>query len=220
MKRNRTTLQTLTGEQLRLLYQHASTSPDGEIFLLMICTGIRVGELLALRWQDLDMQARTLSIQRTIHAMGPDRDRPLDQARVIQLPPALLERLRTHQAKQQEIRDTAGDLWTECGVIFATSAGGYGSLALLRRRLHRLLSEVGLSPCRVHAIRNSTVQALYALGVDPHTIRALIGFRLVNTITAQLAPISSSMGEDAIQRLMDYLSEEKGGDRYAEISRI
>lgn len=197
----------LTGEQLRLLYQRASASPDGEMFLLMICTGMRAGELLALRWQDLNMQTRTLTIQRTIHAMGPDTDRPLDQARVIQLPPALLEHLRTHQAKQREVRVSAGDLWTERGVMFATSAGGYSSLALLRRRLHRHLLDVNLSPCRVHAIRNGTVQALYSLGVDPHIIRALVGFRLVTIIT-QLAPISPSMGEDAIQRLMDYLSEE------------
>lgn len=94
MKQGHTAIQALTGEQLRLLYQRASTSPDGEIFLLMICTGIRAGELLALRWQDLDMQARTLTIQRTVHAMGPNQDRPLDQARVIQLPSALLERLQ------------------------------------------------------------------------------------------------------------------------------
>lgn len=112
-----------------------------------------------------------------------------------------------HQAKQQEIRGSAGNLWTERGVIFATNTGGYSSLALLRRRLHRLLLEAGLLPCRVHAIRNSTVQVLCALGVDPHIIRALLGFRQV-TITTLLAPISPAMGEDAIQCLMNYLSEE------------
>ncbi|GHO52156.1 tyrosine-type recombinase/integrase [Ktedonobacter robiniae] len=209
----------LTGEQLRLFYQRANTSPDGEIFLLMICTGMRVGELLALHWQDLDMQARTLIIQRTIHAMGPNTDRPLDRARVIQLPPALLERLRTHRAKQQDIRTMAGDLWAEHGVIFATSAGGYVSLALLRRRLHRLLSEVDLSPCSVHVIRNSTIALFYALGIDPLVIHTLVGFKLADSATVNLVSPSLSMGEDAIQRLINYLSEEKGGDRHAEIGR-
>lgn len=220
MKRNRTMWQTLTGEQLRLLYQRASTSPDGEMFVLMICTGIRAGELLALRWQDLNTQARTLAIQRTAHAMGSDRDRPIDQVRVIQLPPPLLERLRTHQAKQQEIRDAAGALWTERGVMFATKTGGYGSLALLRSRLDQLLSEVGLSPCRVHAILNSTIAVFCALGIDLQVIHTMLGFKLADRAMAHLIPPSLSMSEDAIQRLMNYMSEEKGDDRYAEISRI
>src|SRR5262249_34090602 len=119
----------MTWEELTRFLEKAETTRFGVFFVLAFHTGCRPGELLALKWGDLDTSARTLKIQRTIAWRSPedwylnDPKTPLSR-RTLPLTDGLVEKLAQHRTRQLEERLKAGKSWADHGFIFADEIGG------------------------------------------------------------------------------------------------
>src|SRR5437899_753403 len=119
-------------------------------------TGMREGELLGLRWQDLDWDAGRLQVRHTLQ--WPRRlpwrlDAPKSEhgRRSIKLAPTALTALRAHRARQNEARLAVGAVWDDLDFVFCTALGRPLDSAWLRSQpFPRLLARAGLPRIRFH----------------------------------------------------------------------
>lgn len=138
-KGQRKRINPFTEDEVQRLF--AATVPDREhpLWVVLITTGMRHGEAQALRWEDIDLDRRTVAVCASLHhdtgaglVPGPTKT---GKSRVISLRPHTVEALRWHQrVRQPEMRLKAGSLWQDTGLVFTTGTGH----PLDQRRIQRL----------------------------------------------------------------------------------
>lgn len=158
-------------------------------FAVALNTGCRLGELVGLRWDDLKLDVRTLSVVQTIAwvdglTTDPDGTRrggwvvkaPKTKAgrRTIPLGPELVALLRRHRAAQLVGRVACGPRWHDNGLVFPSAVGTPLPAATVRARLTRIAEEAGVPRIRVHDLRHSTASILMEAGTDIAYIQELL----------------------------------------------
>ena len=128
----------------------AAVSDDLEaLWRLALLTGMRRGELLGLRWADVDLDAGALSVRRTLSRGLTSRlevGEPKTGAgrRRVSLPASVVESLRRHRVRQLEQRLAAGPAYVDADLVFATESGGVIHPNTLSRRFVQLISRAGV----------------------------------------------------------------------------
>jgi len=134
---------------------------------------MRQGELLALRWADLDLPGRRLAVRGSLHRdpgggwtiREPKTER---SRRQVLLPPMAVKALQAHRLRQNAERLHAGPLWEENGLVFPNHVGRPpSSQNLLQRHFHPLLERLSLPKIRFHDLRHTAATLLLAEGVHP-----------------------------------------------------
>jgi integrase len=130
------------------------------LFELALRTGLRKGELLGLRWEDLDLDRGTAAVRRTLQRTStgglttlPTKTR--SSKRRIALPARCLQSLKHHHEGQQRERHTAGTEWQHNGYVFTTPQGRPIDPTNLTRTFTTLLCKAGLRRIRFHDLRHS-----------------------------------------------------------------
>ncbi len=172
--------QTLTVKQAITLLEVARGSRLEALLLLALTTGMRRGELLALRWSDVDLDSRVLHVRCTMNfigGLGYVEGEPKTRAgwRDIVLPDVAVEALKQHRVYQGEARVKAGLRWREQGIVFTNIYGGFFSPSQVRKLFKGLLKKAGLPGVRLHDLRHSVATILRASGVDLKVIQGLLG---------------------------------------------
>jgi integrase len=120
-------IRPFTAEQVKTLFEAVRDDRLESLYILAVHTGLRQGELLGLRWGDVDLEAGTLQVRRTLTTAkgGPVLRAPKTKSsrRTVKLSQTALEALRCHLERQLGEIDEAGDLWRENGLIFASESG-------------------------------------------------------------------------------------------------
>ena len=119
---------------------------------------MRRGELLALRWQDVDVERQTLQVRRTVDWLPkfgfvetePKTARGIRQ---IVLPEFVVDALQKQREYQDALRQKAGDAWQDQDLVFSNQNGGYVGPKLLWGRFKALLVEAELPNIRFHDVR-------------------------------------------------------------------
>lgn len=201
---------TLDIAQARKLLAAAKSDRYEALWLLAVCTGMRDGELLALRWADLNQTRGTLTVRRTVRnipRVGWVEGEPKSAAgrRTLPLPPFVLAALREHRARQEEQRAARLD-WHDMGLVFPSTVGTYMPLSnLLRRNWRSLLARAGLPAMTPHQLRHSAVSLMLAAGVPPHTVQAIAGHADARVTMAIYAHSHPEAAADALAGLADSL---------------
>ena len=158
------------------------------IAVLALSTGARRGEILALRWGDVDLTAGTIriarSLEQTTGSLKFKQPKTARGTRTISLPAAAVEALQVHRKRQLEQRMALGQgkLVAET-LVFSTIDGEPMSPNGLSRDWGNFVRAQGLPLVSFHGLRHSHVSALIASGVDPLTISRRIGHANVSTTT-------------------------------------
>ncbi len=155
----------------------------GALWRLALFTQLRPGELIGLRWADLDLDAGTLYVAatRTIDEDGKvtlgDSPKTPDSARPIPLPGATVLALRRHRARQNELRlrHPLGTEWNSLGLVFPSPRGRLYNHQTLTRRLDALCEWAAVRRLTPHGLRHTGATWLARRGVDPATISARLG---------------------------------------------
>jgi integrase len=170
----------LTAEQARGFLAAAKGTRFEALYMLALTTGMRLGELLGLRWQDVDLDARMLQVRHTLlrtqnglHLTEPKTAR---SRRRIALAPTAVEALRHQRRQQAAERLRLGPAWDEQDLVFANEIGRpieQGNL--LRRSFWPLLSTAALPRIRFHDLRHTAATLLLSQGVHPKVVSELLG---------------------------------------------
>jgi integrase len=179
----------LTEEHARLLLTAFDASPHGALYATALALGLRRGELLGLRWMDIDLDAATATIygqvQRIDGAWQRVEPKTGRSRRTLPPPQFLVERLRAWRLASLEKRLAAGPLWQDFGLVFPSERGTPHDGGNVSHRFARFLKSAELSPMRFHDLRHGTATLLLAQGVDLRTIAEILGHSQIS-ITANL----------------------------------
>ncbi len=202
--------QTLTGDQAMKLLEVAKGSRIEALLLLALTTGMRKGELLALRWDDMDLEKGVLYVQRTVSRIpgrGYMESEPKTKSsrRRIVLPGVAIEVLKEHCSNQEKARVKAGEKWNDGGIVFANNYGGFLRPDTVLDAFRQLLKEAGLPPMRFHDLRHSAATILFVAGVNPKVIQELLGHSTISITLEVYSHVLPSMRQEAAVKWMRYL---------------
>jgi integrase len=173
-------LQILNEDQARQFLIAASGSPFETIFYLALTTGMRKGELLGLKWADLDRGKGTLHIQRQLQQVGwggstlvPPKTK--SGRRKIKLGPSTLAQLEAHRERQELLKAAAGNQWQENDLMFTTRIGTFADQSKLSKEFKRILKEAQLPSIRFHDLRHTSISFLLEMGLPVNTVQHRAG---------------------------------------------
>jgi len=208
-------MQPLTPEQVQQLLAVARGHPQEALFVLALATGMRRGELLGLKWRDINFATGTLHICRILTRVptkmpgkGFVEAEPKTEKsrRSILLAPFALEALKNHRLRQLEVKLKAGPRWQEHEYVFCTSIGTHlhpDRDALLQ--LKSLLRKAKLPEIRFHDLRHSAATLLLSMGVHPKVVQEILGHSRVTMTLDVYSHVLPTMQQEAMNKLNDAL---------------
>jgi integrase len=220
-------VEPLTRDEARRVLEVAAEARNGGAWIIALSLGLRRGEVLGLRWQDVDLDAETLAVRRSAQRLSwqhgcPDAERcgfkparcpqrhgggivfdtPKSTAggRVVPLPVPLVNALRQHRRRQHEERLRAGSRWQDRGLVFAQLDGKPLDPDRHSQAWRKLLAEAGVRPARLHDARHTAATLLLVQGVDSRVVMALMGWSH-QSMTRRYQHVVPELARDAADRM-------------------
>jgi len=201
----------LTVEQARALLAAAAGNRFEAMFVLAVKTGMRRGELLALRWEDVDLDKGMIQVRgtlrRTREGLTFGVPKTAASRRQVVLSPSVVAVLRRHRACQEEERQGVGDLWLNLGLVFPNTLGRPMEPRDLLANVYRpLLDRAGLPPVTFHALRHTAATLLLSEGEHPKVVQELLGHAQVSITLdrySHMTPRLMSNAAVVMDRLLD-----------------
>ena len=188
--RNREEITALSSEQARALLSTARGERNEALYVVAVHTGLRQGELLGLKWADIDLAASRLSVRRALKVTdhGLDFGPPKNNAsrRSVPLSKTAVAALRAHRTRQNEERLRLGVLWQDHDLVFPNRVGkpmDHGNL--YDREYKPLLRSAGLGDegFTFHSLQRTFATELFNQRKRPKNIQSLLGHSsIVQTI--------------------------------------
>jgi integrase len=199
----------LTVDQVRALLKAAEGHRLYPLYLVAATMGLRRGELLGMRWADLDLDRGTWTPDKTVQRVGGElvmQDTKSDDSdNVLPLPEITWITLLDHQAGQEGERARAGDKWRDHGLVFPSEVGTPIEPRNLNRHFNSLRTRAGMPTVRLHDLRHTMVTLLLELGVPPHVVQAIARHAHVDITLKIYAHTNLDVMREAVKRLDDRL---------------
>jgi integrase len=172
------------------------------LYVLALTTGLRIGELLGLRWSDIDLDARRLRVSRQVQRGEAGSGEGLiftepkaASKRTVDLPTRTVEALKRHRKRQLEEKLRAGGAYQDNALVFATSLGTpFGPETVTQRSFKPLLKRAGLPEIRFHDLRHTYATLLLTRGVHPTYVQRALGHSSVKMTLDRYSHWMPSMG--------------------------
>jgi integrase len=206
-------MRPLSSEETRRLLSAARGDRLEALYVLAVTTGMRRGELLGLKWLDVDLENATVSVRRTLTrtdngkriALGDPKTKR--SRRTIRLAPQAVEALRVHLERQLQEIEALGDRYGDQGLVFATEAGTLINPSNLRQRsLAPLLKHAGLPHIRFHDLRHTCATLLLSKNVHPKFVQELLGHATIAITLDTYSHVLPGMGDQTARAMQDALA--------------
>ena len=203
--RKREEIKALSSEQARALLAAARGHRSEPLYIVAVHTGLRQGELLGLKWTDVDLATRRLSVRRTLKVTdhGLDFGPPKNNAsrRSVPLSKTAVAVLRAHRTRQNEERLRLGDLWQDHGLVFPNRVGkpmDHGNLYY--REYKPLLQKAGLGGegFTFHSLRHTFATELFNQRKRPKIIQTLLGHSSIVQTMDTYSHLLDGVDEDEV----------------------
>lgn len=193
---------SFTPAEARRFVAALSSDPLEALYLLAIASGLRQGELLRLRWQDLKWDTGEVIVQRSKSRAG---------ERTLPLPQPVLAALRRHQSRQIAARLAAHPHWEDNDLLFCDDRGR----ALRRWTMYKkcylpLLERANVPKITFHELRHSAATLLLALGAQPHVVQEILGHSDISTTLGIYGHVHEADKRRALEQLTDLLIQPDG----------
>ncbi|MDP9380444.1 MAG: site-specific integrase [Chloroflexota bacterium] len=210
-------MQTLDPQQVRTLLDAASGSHYHALLTLAIYSGMRIGELLALQWGDVDFERGMVRVNRSLtRSKTFGEPKSAKSKRTISLPPACMDVLRAHRVEQIKERLKWGDQWQDNNLAFCTMQAGNCKSAqtlpgspltarVVTRAFESLLERAGLPKVRFHDLRHTAATLMLLSGVPIKVASARLGHStsaLTMDVYSHVLPEMDREAADKVGRLL------------------
>lgn len=206
-------IRPLNREQVKALLAAANEAGDRQaaLYTLAVTTGMRQGELLGLKWEDVDLEHNRLHIRRTLIRnkgrllLGEPKTKK--SRRTIQLSNNAMHALKDHRKAQLEERMSRAGLWEDHDLVFVTQTGTLlNPTNLTKRSFKPLLDRAGLPPIRFHDLRHTAATLLLMQSVHPKYVQELLGHANVSITLDTYSHVLPSMGNHTAKAMEAALS--------------
>jgi integrase len=184
----------LSPEQARVFLEAARGDRLEALYVLAVHPGMRQGELLALRWEDVDLERGVVRVRGTKTARS---------RRTVKLSQGASEALSSHLTRQLSEIDRAGYAWRENGLVFATPIGTpLNRHNLTQRSFRPLLMRAGLPRIRFHDLRHTCATLLLSRGQQAKFVQEMLGHATIAITLDTYSHVLPGMG-DGLADAMD-----------------
>ncbi len=200
----------LSEDHVRILLAAAAGDRLEALYVLALATGMRLGELLALKWHDVDVGSGGLHVRATLqrtkegYVFAPPKTKR--SRRRIALPATAAEALQRHHKRQAEERLRLGTVWSDNDLVFANPMGEpLDGISVLRYSFHTLLKRAGLPIVRFHDLRHTAATLLLGRGVNPKVVSEMLGHSNISitlNLYGHVTPHMQQQAADMMDRLL------------------
>jgi integrase len=200
----------LSPEEARRLLEAARDDRLEALYVLAVSTGMREGELLGLKWADVDLEASALRVRRTLTRHGGKvrlgEPKTKKSRRTVRLTPRAVEALKRHRARQAGEKLKAGSLYGDQELVFAGEGGGLINPSNLRQRSFLLLlKRAGLPGITFHDLRHTCASLLFQRNVHPKFVQELLGHASIVITLDTYSHMLPGMGGEAADAMGEAL---------------
>jgi integrase len=208
-RKNKRRATIYTAEQVAQLLKALDGKPIEPIITLIVATGCRLGEALALKWREVDLDRTIITIHtgRAEVIGGYADSEPKTDAgnRTIPIPARVVSHLRDHRKVQLERRLWLGEAWEENDYVFPNEIGGAQQHSVPEHRFKKLLARAGLPPIRIHDLRHTAGSLMLAQGVPAPEVSRILGHASVDItyrLYAHAVPQAQKQALEAMERIL------------------
>lgn len=199
----------MNDEDAKKFYNAANSFEDIRVktaTMILLLTGIRRGELCGLEWDDIDFNAETIMICRsvvTVATMGAITKDPKTESskRVIGISDHLIEVLREYKEWYDNYREALGDRWVNSNRIFIQENGEGLYPSTVESWVHRICKAAGLPNRTVHSLRHTNITMQIAAGVPLVTVAGRAGHARTSTTTDIYSHFLKSSDRTAAEKI-------------------
>lgn len=208
-------MRSLDAAAAAALVKACSENTIGAAIVTSLGTGLRRGELLALRWGDVDLDAGTLTVQRAIERA--DRQsrfkdpKTKRSRRTISLPRFVVDRLRRHRTERAQWLRAKGLGRLSAETLVFERAGEPWVPNTFGTAFARALHDAGIPHVRLHDLRHSFASMALAAGVDLKTVSSALGHSTISTTADVYAHVTDSLMRDAAEKIDEAISLRREG---------
>ncbi|WP_411679590.1 tyrosine-type recombinase/integrase [Clostridium thailandense] len=199
-------------EQKKLL-----TSLDGYkhrmLIILALGTGLRMGELLGLQWDDINFNENNLTVQRAVKRIASQNiinDTPRyflgdlktkTSARVVPIPINIVKELKLHHRIQNEAKVKCHEIYVDNNLVFANELGELLQISTIQKSYNKLLKDCGIPHKKFHALRHTYATRLFERDVPLKTVQILMGHSNIKITADVYTHVLPKEKIDAVEKL-------------------
>lgn len=178
-KRTRPEARFLTPDQARAFLASVKGDRLEGLYTVAVTTGLRQGELLGLTWDNIDLEAGSLTVNKAAQRVDGKltfvEPKSKTSKRTIPLTTTAVAALRAHRIHQLEERLLAGSAWKEQDLVFPNTIGGIYDAGNMVREFHEALKRAELPPINFHSLRHTCASLLLAQHTPMKVVQDLLG---------------------------------------------
>lgn len=197
-------IEVYNDDEARQFFEALQNEPL-KIRLMLLCAlllGLRRGEIVALKWSDINLRERCLSVNKSVYkAKGKAQQLkpPKSQTsiRTVYFSDVLVKAFEDWKTVQSEERTSAGFDWKEQNYIFTNATGDMISLYTPTRICSKFEEKNGLHHLKFHGLRHTCGSLMASNGVDPETVKTVLGHDSIETTNLYIHPYEKNMRKAA-----------------------
>ena len=198
-------LETFTADEVKVFLQATEGSRFRALFVLAVSTGMRRGEILGLRWSDVDVKKGVLTVNHALQRVNGRltlvEPKSHSSRRSLRLPQVALAALVNHRLQRNEMRLAAGKEWQDTGFVFTTGRGTPLDHGAVLRGLQTILKRANLRHQRFHDLRHCHASLLLAEGVHPRVVMEMMGHSQVSLTLNTYSHVIPALQSAAVAKI-------------------
>jgi len=212
-------IEILTKDEQKALVAVCDYSAYGMGIITALNTGVRLGELLGLTWQDVDFDKKTISISKQVSRLhdyssnakaktklGIQKDTKTSAStRIISMNNYLVERLLKYKEMQEENIKKWGKAYQNLNMVFAREDGFYIDPSTFRDKYLKMLQIAGLKHYKFHALRHTFATRALEAGIDVKVVSKILGHAGVQITMDTYMHVLPELQSEAMNKIAEYM---------------
>lgn len=208
-------MRVLSEDEQRKLIGAIKDDRMGIAILFCLFTGVRRGELLALRWNDINMDKRLIFVRRTVNRVKDygnsvsktklvvSDTKTAKSRRIIPVVDALFEHLQKHKAAQDKEKILAGELYEDNDLVFATEIGKLIDPGNFNRTFARMIKKAGIAHANLHSLRHTFATRSLEAGMNIKILQELMGHSSMSVTADVYSHVMTEVKIEEMKKLGD-----------------
>lgn len=214
-------IEILSKEEQKRLMLACGNDVYGVAVYMALHTGVRIGELLGIQWDDIDFDKRTIEINKQVNRMKDYNDNAKaktrlgiqystktdSSCRIISMSEPLAEKLTQYKEIQKAERQLLDSKYNNLNMVFARWDGNYMDPATFRDKYRDILKMAGLKRFTVHALRHTFATRALEADIPIKVVSKLLGHTSIEITMDTYSHVLPELQSEAVNRIAEYYEE-------------